>query len=139
MVLLELGDLSLGPAMVAVRFDADRPYTARWIIGAQANLDGVLHQRPQRAAQFIRCHWRGRSSQKLDHMVPLKGGHALVAVFDTEPVNDVAAAILTGRARTLESRTGEIGHGQGAKGAWSGAFRADWHRLSGQCLFVGRH
>jgi len=69
---LELLDFGFGPRMITIALAARNPaYIAGGIIRPHADLDGVLHQRPQRTTQFVRRHRRGCSSQKLDHMIPL--------------------------------------------------------------------
>src|SRR5262245_66504771 len=51
MVALELLDLALSPTVIAVALGGHPAHVASWIIQAKPNLDGVLHQRAQRAAQ----------------------------------------------------------------------------------------
>src|SRR5262245_55430740 len=72
-------------------------------------------------------------------MLALQKRDPLVAMLDAQPVNNATIGGLRAGPCRSERRACEIGHGHCAKGAWNGAFRADWRRLSGKRLFVGRH
>ena len=64
MVPLELSDLVIRPTMMAVGSNAYGPHLPGWIVGAQSDVDRVLHHNAERHAQTVggvrllgpRCH-----------------------------------------------------------------------------------
>ena len=72
-VSLELLDLALGPRVIALTFCGRHlAHVAGRVVGPHSDLYGVLHQRPQRAAQCVGGSWSvGSGREKLDNVLAL--------------------------------------------------------------------
>src|SRR5262249_25934405 len=73
MVPLELLDLALSPRVIALTLCGRHlVHVAGRVVGPHPDLNSVLHQRPQRAAQCVGgCGCGSASGEKLDHMIAL--------------------------------------------------------------------
>lgn len=95
MVPLELSDLVIGPTMMARGSNAYGPHLPRRIVGAQSDVDRMLHQNAERHAQTVGgarllcpcCH-------QLDDMITPQVCRSLVAMILTETFDDPAIGAL---------------------------------------------
>src|SRR5262245_59013773 len=85
MMSLELLDLALSPRVIALALSGRHlAHIAGRVLRPHSDLYGVLHQRPQRAAQCVGGPWGvGTGREKFDHMLALQECDALVAMLGT--------------------------------------------------------
>src|SRR5262245_18885662 len=81
----------------------------------------------------------GSGCKELDNVLTLQERDPLVTVLGAEPVDDIAIGVLRARPLGSECWACEIALGQGVQRPRSYAFGADWYRLAGKGLLVGRH
>ena len=97
MALLELSNLVVRPTMMAVGPDADGPHLPGWIVGAKADVDGVLHHDSERHAQPVGgARLLGSRRHQLDDVLTPQVCRSLVAMLLAEPLDDPAIGALCG-------------------------------------------
>src|SRR6516164_2535894 len=103
MVALELGDLGLGPRVIAVALSRrDFAHVAGRVVRPHSDLDRVLYQCPQRAAQWVGGSGGASSGRKkFDHMLAPQKHNPLLTMLDAQPSNDATIGrLLAGPCRS---------------------------------------